>query len=175
MRQLAERHPEEALLFWSRWADLAVREQEWLLSLTARHNPDLSKAKLRKLLEAPLVPPFVVTLAVEHQLELPAALLEHEDSLVRAAAIFQGHADDKLERYLSTKASVGETLAALHRCEPKRLVDCLGDVRWQVRGEASRLLCQLENPPLEEIRLKSESEELGTKVAAFTVLEWYRG
>ena len=174
VRQLAERRPDEALLFWSRWADLAVREQEWLLILTARHNLDLSKAKLYRLLEDPRVPPFVVALAVEHQLELPAALLEHEDFLVRAAAIFQGHADDQLERFLSSEASDAETLAALHRCEPKRLVDCLGDERWQIRGAASRLLCQLENPPLEEIRLKSESEELGTKVAALSVLERYR-
>jgi len=174
VRQLAERRPDEALLFWSRWADLAVGEQEWLLILTARHNLDLSKAKLYRLLEDPRVPPFVVALAVEHQLELPAALLEHEDFLVRAAAIFQGHADDQLERFLSSEASDAETLAALHRCEPKRLVDCLGDERWQIRGAASRLLCQLENPPLEEIRLKSESEELGTKVAALSVLERYR-
>jgi hypothetical protein len=170
-RQLAESQPEGALLFWERWPDLASREQEWLLRLTARCQPELLKVKLPELLKGRQVTCLVVTLAVEHGINLPACLLAHEEPTVRAAAIFQGHADEQLDRYLGMEASAAEALAALHRCDPRRLVECLGDERWQVRGEVARLLCQLENPPLEDIRLKSESQELGTQVAAFTVLE----
>lgn len=171
VRQLAEVRPEGALLFWERWPNLADREQEWLLKLTARYQPGLLKTKLPQLLEDNSVSPLVVNLAVEYEIDLPARLLLHRDTLVRAAAIFQGHADDKLELYLSSEASVPEALAALHRCDSARMVECLGDDRWQVRGAAARLLCQVKNPPLESIRVKSQAEELGTQVAALTVLE----
>jgi hypothetical protein len=174
VRQLAARRPEQALLFWDCWPNLAPPEQEWLMRLTARHKPDLLKAKLPKLLEDPHVCAFVVTHAVEHQVELPASLLEHRDPLARAAAIFQGHADDQLESYLGPDASIAEALAALGRCAPRKLVDRLGDDRWQIRGAASQLLCGLEEPPLEEIRAKLESPDIGAKVAAFKVLQRFR-
>lgn len=170
-RQLAERQSEGALLFWNRWSDLEAREQEWLLRFTARHQPGLLKIRLAELLEDTLVAPLVVTLALEHEMDLPSSLLEHPDPEVRSAAVFQGHADDRLESFLSPEVSIVETLAALHRCDPSDLVECLGDERWQIRGAATRLLCQMENPPLEEVRLKSESETLGTKLAALTVVE----
>ena len=171
VRQLAESRPAAALNFWARWPELEFREQEWLLHLTVRHSPTLLNTRLPELLEDPLVPTFVVKAALEHGLSLPASLLNHEDPEVRAAAVFQGRGDDRLEQFLKPESSVAEALAALQRCHPGKLVECLGDDRWQVRGAASRLLCRLSNPPLEEIRLAAESEDLGTKVAAHTVLE----
>ena len=170
-RQLAERQSEGALLFWDRWPDLELREQEWLLRFTARHQPGLLKARLAELLEDPLVASSSVSLALEQGMLLPASLLEHSDPEVRAAAVFQGHADDELEGFLGPEASVAEALAALHRCDTFKLVECLEDERWQIRGAATRMLCQMEKPPLETVKLKSESENLGTKLAALTVLE----
>lgn len=171
VRQLAGKWPERALLLWTRWPDLAIREQEWLIALTARHNPKFLKVKLAELLESTEVSAFVVTRAVEQGLRLPANLLAHQNPVVRAAAIFQGHADDRLEWYLGPEASILESLAALDRCHCGKLVDLLGDTRWQIRGAAANRLCQLDNPPIKEIRLQSESPHLGTKVAALKVLE----
>lgn len=170
VRQLAQNRPDRALLFWTRWPELATREQEWLIALTAGHKPELLKVKLAEMLESPEVSAFVVTRAVEQELRLPACLLEHQDPVVRAAAIFQGHADDRLEFYLGAEASTAEALAALSRCDCGKLVELLGDYRWQVRGAAANRLCQLDDPPLEAIRLLCESPDLGTKVAALKVL-----
>lgn len=170
VRQLAASRPDQALLFWERWGQLPDREQEWLVALTASHKPALLKEKLPPLLEDPLVPAFVVTVAVEHEISLPAWMLDHPEPVVRAAAIFQGQADDQLERYLGPQASVVEALAAVGRCDGGKLVELLGDPRWQIRGAAANLLCALDHPPVEEIRLRSESPDLGTRVAALKAL-----
>lgn len=174
-RQLAANQPAGTLLLWSRWRELDMREQEWLITLTAHSHPGFFKARLPQLLEDPQLAPLLVTRALEQQVSLPACLLEHPQPEVRAAAIAQGHADSELERYLGPEVSLCEVLAALGRCSPERWVDGLRDGRWQVRGAAVQWLCQLECPPLEEVRRLSESTHLGAKVAALTVLEHLQG
>lgn len=173
-RQLAEMQPERALLLWLRWQELAEREQEWLVTLTARHSPDLLARKLPGLLLDPAVPAFVVSHALEHEISLPPSLLNHHDPKVRAAAISCGHADAVLSAYLAPDVSPEEALAALGRCDRAVLIEHLSDPRWPLRARATNLLCQLDRPPLEELGRLSESPDLATKVAALSVLERYR-
>ena len=170
-KQLAEIRPEGALLLWQRWQKLTEREQEWLVTLTAKCRPALLAQKLPDLLGDPAVPAFIASHALEHEISLPPSLLNHRDPKVRATAISCGHADAMLCAYLAPEASTEEAVAALTRCGPSTWVEHLSDERWQVRAAATNLLCQSDSPPLEEVRRLSESPDLATKVAALRVLE----
>jgi hypothetical protein len=188
-RALAEATGSGVLGLWQRWSELRHEEQLWLVQVslaiqdnlvsgcgdrtlaTAGVDLSLPRQKLGELLSDPEVPYAYVELALRHGVELPAALLNSEQPLVRAAAIGCGHADDRLGRFLSADTSLPETLAAAPRCSVEEQLRLLADPRWQVRAVATDLLARAEAPPLEALHRKTSSEILGERVAAVEILQ----
>ena len=179
-RKLAGRHGPGCLVLWTRFSEFASAEREWLLSLTAELGPDILSSKLPDLLTCPDVSRPTVELAVELGVELPPSLLRHADPRVRAAAIQVGLADEQIEDFLSTEVSPMEAAAAAGRCSLERRLRLLSDSRWQVRTAAVAALSGQE-VPIEEVRKRTESVNLGERVASIELLrrlgdtEWLQG
>jgi hypothetical protein len=169
-RALAEATGSAVLCLWQRWSQLRHEEQLWLARATAQLDLALLRQRLRELLLDPEVPYGYVELALRHGVEIPAHLLASRQPLVRAAAIRCGHADDKLDPYLSPDTTLPEILAAAPRHSTEAHLRLLADPRWQVRAVATDLLARAEAPPLEALRRKTSSELLGERVAAMEVL-----
>lgn len=168
VRRLAERLGEEALALWSRFDSLAEPEREWLVALTARLQPCLARDHLARILRQGAVSLPMVRQALTLGLELPARLLESEDERVRALAIEEGLAGERVEAFLS--ASLPEAVAATRRCSTERLLELLADPRWQVRATATETLAGKAEIPLQELRRRAKSELLGERVAAIELL-----
>ncbi len=168
VKTLAENRGDEVLLLWSRYDSLAGEEKEWLVVLTARLDPSLARGHLSRILREPSVALPMVRRAQKLGIELPTRLLESESELVRAAALEQGLAGERVEEYLS--ASLPEAVAATRRCSTERLLELLADHRWQVRATAAETLASKTEYPLQELRRRTRSELQGERVAAVEVL-----
>lgn len=171
-KKLAEQRGKEALIFWTRFSDLAAVEQEWLVALTGRLDPTLLKERLPALMRLPSVSPGVVEQALQLGVDLPRGLLESEHDRVRARAISAGLADGRLEDFLALESSPAEAAAATRRCSVDRLLELLSDRRWEVRAAATETLSRkvAKDLPLERIRAMTGSAFIGEKVAAVELL-----
>lgn len=172
VRRLAEQRGDEVLHLWSRFSDLAGEEQDWLVALSARLDPELLKGQFPELLRMPSVSLVIVEQAVQLGADLPADLLRSPHERVRATAIAAGLADDQLEAFLAPHVSALEAATAARRSGIGRLVELFGDARWEVRASAVDELTQRKNQdlPMDQIRKKCASSFLGEKVAAVDLL-----
>lgn len=173
VRQLAEQRGEEVLILWMRFPALASEEQDWLVALTARLQPDFLRERLGGLLAGPAVTRMMVEHALQLGLALPASLLQSEHSKVRTLAISAGLADEQLETFLAPLVPAAEAAAAASRyCSPERLLELFRDPRWEVRAAACEALCRRDRKelPMELLRSLTGSKFVGERVAAVEVL-----
>lgn len=170
-RRRGEERSTEALLLWAHWEQLGRSEQDWLLTLTARVNPEMARDRVEQLLEAGCLWASVIEQAHAFGLALPPALLEHQDPRLRALAVSVGLADADLARFL--QASVEEGVAATGRCTPEVTVGLLSDPRWQVRARAVQVLAESSYRPLEEVKLLLRSDSKGERIAAIELLRYW--
>lgn len=171
VRRMAGGRGREALELWGRWEQLPPVEQEWLLDLTAQVDPSLLAVQVRARLSQSSVRPYLVRHAMTCEIALPVSLLRSEDPDVRALAISTGLADHELERYLSAESTTQEAAAATTRCETHRLIELLGDDRWQVRARATASLVAKGSATIPVLRGLACSEVPATKVAAVAALQ----
>lgn len=164
-RAQARRRCQPNLLLWGAWDRLGPAEQAWLLEGL---EPERARAELERLLAAGCRTPAVVEKAAQAGLPLPVDLLDHSLAAMRALAVSAGLADSDLERFLG--GTVEEALAATRRCSPERLLELLGDRRWQVRAQAVRQLAGLQPRPLEPVRALVSSPFKGERIAAIELL-----
>jgi hypothetical protein len=170
VKALAEQRGEEVLYFWERWSELSGDEREWLVNLTARLNPELARLRLRPLMEESTTSFPIVRQAMKLGMDLPSSAINSEHELVRALAVTEGLAGDRVLDYLAENNSIPEAVAATRHCTREKLLELLADARWQVRAAATEVLAGRDDCPVEEIRVKVGSEHLGERIAALDVL-----
>ena len=172
VRRLLEEQPEQLSLLWSRYGELAQAEQAWFVAMEARLAPSELRLRLPDLLKDPTVTPELVEQSLQLGVELPQTLLKSPHDSVRAHAVAAGLADERLEDFLHSDASILEARAATFRSPLERQLELLADHRWEIRAAATACLAATskEELPIDKIRTRALSTIQGEKIAAVEVL-----
>lgn len=172
-RQLAEQQGAGCLVLWDHWDQLEEPAQLWLLRLSERLDPVLTRQRLEELLSRGQLELHLLETGRRLGLLPPGQALDSTDTEVRALAVSAGLADDRLETYLTPDRSPAEAAAAASRCGSTRLLELLADPRWLVRAQAVRSLGELQPRPLAEVRQKMYSTLVEERAAAAELLlQW---